>query len=168
MFVDMFFGYWVFLWWFVKLFLMQVWGFEIEMEFVVYVLELCMLVVEVLSCYKVCLEGLQSKLWMWSDGWQILMMILKFIKNGWLFVFFFVVCVVCVVFLVGLVFLLFKMYLLMGLVLWFLMVILSVVLVFLGSVFLVCGLVLDIVMMGWCEVKYLVYLVVLLVDVLVW
>ena len=167
-FADMLSGYRVLSRRFVKSFPMQARGFEIETELAVHALELRMPVVEVPSRYKARPEGSQSKLRTWSDGWQILMTILKLTKNGRPLAFFSVACVACVALSVGLAFPLFKTYLLTGLVPRFPTAILSAALALLGSVFLVCGLVLDTVTMGRREAKYLAYLAVPSADASVW
>ncbi|MGN6225882.1 MAG: glycosyltransferase [Dyella sp.] len=167
-FADMLSGYRVLSRRFVKSFPMQARGFEIETELAVHALELRMPVVEVPSRYKARPEGSQSKLRTWSDGWQILMTILKLTKNGRPLAFFSVACVACVALSVGLALPLFKTYLLTGLVPRFPTAILSAALALLGSVFLVCGLVLDTVTMGRREAKYLAYLAVSSADAPVW
>lgn len=167
-FADMLSGYRVLSRRFVKSFPMQARGFEIETELAVHALELRMPVVEVPSRYKARPEGSQSKLRTWSDGWQILMTILKLTKNGRPLAFFSVACVACVALSVGLALPLFKTYLLTGLVPRFPTAILSAALALLGSVFLVCGLVLDTVTMGRREAKYLAYLAVPSADASVW
>lgn len=159
-FADMLSGYRVLSRRFVKSFPMQARGFEIETELAVHALELRMPVMEVPSSYKARPAGSQSKLRTWSDGWQILVTILKLTKNGRPLAFFSVACVACVVLSVGLAIPLFKTYLLTGLVPRFPTAILSAALALLGSVFLVCGLVLDTVTMGRREAKYLAYLAV--------
>lgn len=167
-FADMLSGYRVLSRRFVKSFPMQARGFEIETELAVHALELRMPVVEVPSRYKARPEGSQSKLRTWSDGWQILMTILKLTKNGRPLAFFSVACVACVALSVGLALPLLKTYLLTGLVPRFPTAILSAALALLGSVFLVCGLVLDTVTMGRREAKYLAYLAVPSADASVW
>ncbi|MGN6740063.1 glycosyltransferase family 2 protein [Dyella sp.] len=167
-FADMLSGYRVLSRRFVKSFPMQARGFEIETELAVHALELRMPVVEVPSRYKARPEGSQSKLRTWSDGWQILMTILKLTKNGRPLAFFSMACVACVALSIGLALPLFKTYLLTGLVPRFPTAILSAALALLGSVFLVCGLVLDTVTMGRREAKYLAYLAVPSADAAVW
>ena len=71
-FSDIFSGYRVFSRRFVKSFPVLSAGFEIETEMSVHALELRMPVGEVETAYGARLEGSQSKLSTWSDGWRIL------------------------------------------------------------------------------------------------
>ena len=71
-FSDIFSGYRVFSRRFVKSFPVLSSGFEIETEISVHALELRMPVGEVETAYAARLEGSESKLSTWSDGWRIL------------------------------------------------------------------------------------------------
>src|SRR4029079_18817683 len=71
-FSDIFSGYRVFSRRFVKSFPVLSSGLEIETEISVHALELRMPVGEVETAYAARLEGSESKLSTWSDGWRIL------------------------------------------------------------------------------------------------
>ena len=71
-FSDIFSGYRVFSRRFVKSFPALSRGFETETEISVHALELAMPVAEIVTAYGARLEGSQSKLSTWRDGWRIM------------------------------------------------------------------------------------------------
>lgn len=157
-FTDMLSGYRVMSRRYVKSFPAHAQGFDIETELAVHALELRMPVAELPSRYRARPEGSVSKLNTWRDGWRILMTIVRLFKNGRPLAFFSLACVLCVALSIGLAIPLLQTYLDTGLVPRFPTAILSAALALLGSVFLVCGLILDTVTMGRRELKYLAYL----------
>ncbi|SCC93044.1 Glycosyl transferase family 2 [Thiomonas sp. X19] len=78
---DMLSGYKVFSRRFVKSFPALSQGFDIETELTVHALELSMPVAHAQGRYKGRLEGSESKLHTYRDGWRILMMILKLVRH---------------------------------------------------------------------------------------
>lgn len=157
-FTDMLSGYRVMSRRYVKSFPAHAQGFDVETELAVHALELRMPVAEMPSRYRARPEGSVSKLHTWRDGWRILMTIVRLSKNGRPLAFFSIAFALCTVLSVGLAIPLVQTWLATGLVPRFPTAILSAALGLLGSVFLVCGLVLDTVTMGRRELKYLAYL----------
>jgi hypothetical protein len=74
---DVFSGYRSFSRRFVKSFSLQSGGFEIETEMTVHALSLQMDVEEIASQYGARVEGSQSKLRTWNDGWNVLGTMIK-------------------------------------------------------------------------------------------
>jgi len=157
-FTDMLSGYRVMSRRYVKSFPAHAQGFETETELAIHALELRMPVAEMPSRYGARPAGSHSKLNTWRDGWRILLTIVRLAKNGRPLAFFSVACALCVALAVGLSLPLLETYLSTGLVPRFPTAILCASLCLLGSVFLVCGLVLDTVTLGRREQKYLAYL----------
>jgi hypothetical protein len=143
---------------YVKSFPAHAQGFDVETELAVHALELRMPVAEMPSRYRARPEGSVSKLHTWRDGWRILMTIVRLSKNGRPLAFFSIAFALCTVLSVGLAIPLVQTWLATVLVPRFPTAILSAALGLLGSVFLVCGLVLDTVTIGRRELKYLAYL----------
>ena len=79
-FSDIFSGYRVFSRRFVKSFPALSRGFETETEISVHALELAMPVAEIVTAYGARLEGSQSKLSTWRDGWRIMNTILHLFR----------------------------------------------------------------------------------------
>ncbi|RDI98609.1 glycosyltransferase [Dyella solisilvae] len=157
-FTDMLSGYRVFSRRFVKSYPAHAGGFEVETELTVHALEQQMPIAEVPTRYVSRMAGSQSKLSTWTDGWRILMTILKLTKNGKPLAFFSVGAVGCVLLSLLLAIPLLATYLHTGLVPRFPTAILCAALVLLAGSLLVCGLVLDTVTLGRREQKHLAYL----------
>jgi glycosyltransferase involved in cell wall biosynthesis len=155
---DMLSGYRVMSRAFVKSFPAHAKGFDTEVELAVHALELRLRTAEVPTAYGARPEGSHSKLSTYRDGWRILTTIILMARNGKPLAFFSVACAVCVLVAVGLALPLVQTYVTTGLVPRFPTAILSASLVLLGSIFLVCGLVLDTVTLGRREQKYAMYL----------
>lgn len=85
---DIMIGYCGFDCYFVKIMLVLSFGFEIEIEMSIYVLENCFLVKEIEIDYCDCLEGSELKLNIFFDGFKVIMMIVRLFKNSCLFLFF--------------------------------------------------------------------------------
>ncbi len=79
-FTDILSGYRVFSRRFVKSFPALARGFETETEISVHALELAMPVAEIVTAYAARLEGSESKLSTWRDGWRILSTILHLFR----------------------------------------------------------------------------------------
>ena len=157
-FQDMLSGYRVMSRQFVKSFPAHAQGFDTEVELAVHALELRVGTAEVPTAYFARPEGSHSKLSTYRDGWRILKTIIRLAKNGKPLAFFSAACVACVLLAVGLAVPLVETYVATGLVPRFPTAILSASLTLLGSIFLVCGLVLDTVTLGRREQKYATYL----------
>jgi glycosyltransferase involved in cell wall biosynthesis len=143
---------------FVKSFPAHARGFDIEVELAVHALELRLRSAEVPTRYFARPAGSHSKLSTYRDGWRILRTIVRMARNGKPLAFFSTACALCVAVAVGLAIPLIETYMHTGLVPRFPTAILSASLVLLGSIFLVCGLVLDTVTLGRREQKYAAYL----------
>jgi glycosyltransferase involved in cell wall biosynthesis len=155
---DMLSGYRVMSRAFVKSFPAHAQGFDTEVELAVHALELRLGTAEAPTAYFARPEGSHSKLSTYRDGWRILKTIIRMAKNGKPLAFFSAACAICVLAAVGLAIPLVQTYVATGLVPRFPTAILSASLVLLGSIFLVCGLVLDTVTLGRREQKYATYL----------
>ncbi|UPG92047.1 glycosyltransferase family 2 protein [Luteibacter aegosomaticola] len=155
---DMLSGYRVMSRAFVKSFPAHAQGFDTEVELAVHALELRLGTAEVPTAYFARPEGSHSKLSTYRDGWRILKTIIRMAKNGKPLAFFSVACAMCVALAIGLAIPLMQTYVATGLVPRFPTAILSASLALLGSIFLVCGLVLDTVSLGRREQKYAAYL----------
>lgn len=157
-FSDMLSGYRVFSRRFVKSYPARAGGFEVETELTVHALEQHMPVAEHPTRYAARMDGSQSKLSTWTDGWRILMTILALTKNGRPLAFFSLGAVACMLISLLLAVPLFTTYVETGLVPRFPTAILCSALVLLAAIFLVCGLILDTVTLGRREQKHLAYL----------
>lgn len=157
-FTDMLSGYRVFSRRFVKSYPAHAAGFEVETELTVHALEQHMPVAEVPTRYIARMDGSVSKLSTWTDGWRILMTILKLTKNGKPLAFFSVGAVISSVLSLILAIPLMTTYAETGLVPRFPTAILCAALMLLAAIFLVCGLTLDTVTLGRREARHLAYL----------
>lgn len=157
-FTDMLSGYRVFSRRFVKSYPAHAGGFEVETELTVHALEQFMPVGEHPTRYAARLDGSQSKLNTWKDGWRILMTIIKLTKNGKPLAFFATGAVLSLLASLLLAVPLVTTYVETGLVPRFPTAILCAALALLAAIFLVCGLVLDTVTLGRREHKHLAYL----------
>ncbi|SEP06589.1 Glycosyltransferase involved in cell wall bisynthesis [Luteibacter sp. UNC138MFCol5.1] len=157
-FTDMLSGYRVMSRRFAKSFPAHAQGFDTEVELAVHALELRLGTAEVPTRYFSRPEGSHSKLNTYRDGWRILKTIVRMTKNGKPLAFFSTAGFICALVAVGLALPLIATYMQTGLVPRFPTAILSASLVLLGSIFLVCGLVLDTVTLGRREQKYANYL----------
>ena len=133
-------------------------GFEIETELTVHALELRMPVAEVLTDYKERPEGSESKLNTFRDGWRILSLIVRLLKEERPLMFFGSVFAVLALFSVGISYPLLVTYLETGLVPRFPTAILAAATMLLAFLSLACGLILDTVTRGRKEFKRLRYL----------
>jgi glycosyltransferase involved in cell wall biosynthesis len=133
-------------------------GFEIETELTVHALELRMPVAEVETSYGARPEGSESKLNTYSDGYKILKMIAKLIKEERPLQFFSAVFGVFALSSIVLMIPIIITYLATGLVPRFPTAILALGLMLLGFLSLACGLILDTVTRGRQELKRLQYL----------
>jgi hypothetical protein len=133
-------------------------GFEIETELTVHALELRMPVAEVETTYGARPEGSESKLSTYSDGYKILKMIAKLIKEERPLQFFSAVFGVFALSSIALMIPIIMTYLATGLVPRFPTAILALGLMLLGFLSLACGLILDTVTRGRHELKRLQYL----------
>lgn len=157
-FSDMLSGYRVFSRRFVKSYPARAAGFEVETELTVHALEQHMPVMEYPTRYFARMDGSVSKLSTWSDGWRILMTILKLTKNGRPLAFFSAGAIISSILSLALAMPLIATYAETGLVPRFPTAILCAALMLLAAIFLVCGLVLDTVTLGRREAKHLAYL----------
>lgn len=155
---DMLSGYRVFSRRFVKSFPAHSKGFEIETELTVHALELNLPTREIAAPYKERPEGSTSKLRTFRDGWRILLMITRLLKNEKPLEFFSAFSVLFVLIAAWLSVPIFETYLQTGLVPRFPTAFLIVGLVLLSAISLVCGLVLDTVTRGRRELRRLFYL----------
>ncbi|WP_430391511.1 glycosyltransferase family 2 protein [Dyella sp. 20L07] len=157
-FTDMLSGYRVFSRRFVKSYPARAAGFEVETELTVHALEQHMPVAEYATNYGARMDGSQSKLSTWADGWRILMTILKLTKNGKPMAFFSLGAILSTLLAIVLAIPLFTTYVETGLVPRFPTAILCAALVLLAAIFLVCGLILDTVTLGRREQRHQAYL----------
>jgi glycosyltransferase involved in cell wall biosynthesis len=157
-FTDMLSGYRVFSRRFVKSYPAHATGFEVETELTVHALEQHMPVAEHPTRYIARMDGSVSKLSTWTDGWRILMTILKLTKNGKPLAFFSAGAILTSLLSVGLAIPLVATYAETGLVPRFPTAILCAALMLLASIFLVCGLILDTVTLGRRETRHQAYL----------
>jgi len=157
-FTDMLSGYRVFSRRFVKSYPAHAAGFEVETELTVHALEQHMPVAEHPTRYVARMDGSESKLSTWADGWRILMTILKLTKNGKPLAFFSVGAVASALVSLALAIPLMATYAETGLVPRFPTAILCAALMLLAAIFLVCGLLLDTVTLGRREARHMTYL----------
>ena len=157
-FSDIFSGYRVFSRRFVKSFPALSRGFETETEISVHSLELAMPVAEIVTAYGARLEGSQSKLSTWRDGWRIMNTILHLFRierpvlfYGGFGVFLAALAIVISIPLV-------ITYIETGLVPRFPTAILATGLMIVAFLSFMCGLILDTVVRGRREVRRLHYL----------
>jgi glycosyltransferase involved in cell wall biosynthesis len=157
-FTDMLSGYRVFSRRYVKSFPAHSKRFETETELTIHALELRMPVGEETTIYRSRPEGSFSKLSTYGDGLRILSMIVKLFRVERPLPFYSVGFFVCVLLAVILALPLFATFVETGLVPRFPTAILCTALALLGTILLVCGIVLDAVTHGRSETKRLAYL----------
>jgi glycosyltransferase involved in cell wall biosynthesis len=157
-FMDMLSGYRVFSRRYVKSFPSLANGFEIETELTVHALHLRMPTAEIATPYKDRPEGSISKLSTFKDGFRILWMILKLIKNEKPIAFFSTIAGFFAVSSVILMLPILAEFLATGLVPRLPTAVLSMGMMILGFLSLACGLILDTVTRGRCEIKRMRYL----------
>lgn len=157
-FKDMLSGYRIFSRRFAKSYPADASGFETETELTVHALGMRMPVAEVPTRYLARPEGSQSKLNTYRDGFRILITILKLVKSERPFAFFSTGFVICSLLSILLAVPLFETYAETGLVPRLPTAVLSSALMLLGSILLICGIVLDTVTRGRKEAKRFVYL----------
>ncbi len=157
-FTDMLSGYRAFSRRFVKSFPAHASGFEIETEFTVHALELRMPVAEIPTAYGVRPQGSASKLNTWTDGWRILMMIVRLFKAEKPLLFFSMGFFVCALSSLLLALPVFDDYLHTGFVPRLPTAVLCAALMLLGAILLACGIILDTVTRGRIEAKRFAYL----------
>jgi glycosyltransferase involved in cell wall biosynthesis len=155
---DMLSGYRVFSRRYVKSFPSLANGFEIETELTVHALHLRMPTAEMATPYKDRPEGSTSKLSTFKDGFRILWMILKLIKNEKPISFFLVIAGFFAGFSVILMVPILAEFLATGLVPRLPTAVLSMSMMILGFLSMACGLILDTVTRGRCEIKRMRYL----------
>lgn len=155
---DMLSGYRVFSRRYAKSFPAHSAGFEIETELAVHALSLRMPVAERETSYKSRLEGSESKLNTYRDGFRILMTILKLFKTEKPLAFFSTGFFLCALLSVGMAIPVFETFFETGLVPRVPTVILSSGLMIFGAILLTCGIVLDTVTRGRNEAKHFAYL----------
>ncbi|MDY7230562.1 glycosyltransferase family 2 protein [Hyalangium rubrum] len=155
---DILSGYRVFSRRFIKSFPALAAGFEIETELTVHALELRMPVAEAEAVYKDRPAGSASKLRTFSDGWRILRMILRLLKQERPLLFFSVLAGLLALVAVVLAVPIFITFHETGLVPRLPTAVLSTGIMMLASLSLACGLVLDTVTRGRQELKRLHYL----------
>lgn len=155
---DMLSGYRVFSRRYVKSFSAHAKGFETETELAVHALELRMPVAEVDTVYGSRPEGSVSKLNTYSDGFRILMTILRLFKLERPLAFFSICFASCLLLAIVLAIPIFETYFMTGLVPRLPTALLCAALSLMGFMFLVCGLVLDTVTKGRLEAKRFAYL----------
>lgn len=143
---------------FVKSFPALATGFETEIELTVHALELHMPSAEVVTPYKARPAGSASKLRTYRDGWRILLEILKLFKEERPLAFFSIIAAALALTSLILAYPIFVTYLETGLVPRFPTAILSTGLMILASLNFGCGLILETVTRGRCEMKRLTYL----------
>lgn len=163
-FKDMLSGYRVFSRRYVKSFPSLANGFEIETELTVHALHLRMPTAEIATPYKDRPEGSTSKLSTFKDGFRILWMIVKLMKNEKPIPFF---SVIAGLFACGSVLLMLPIlaeFLTTGLVPRLPTAVLSMSMMILGFLSLACGLILDTVTRGRCEIKRMRYLNIPLIE----
>jgi glycosyltransferase involved in cell wall biosynthesis len=159
-FTDILSGYRVFSRRYVKSFPALSNGFEIETELTVHALELRMPIGEMDTPYGARLEGSQSKLSTYRDGYRILMMITKLFKNERPLFFFAIIFGLLSLVALGLSIPVVLTYLETGLVPRLPTAVLSASTMLLAFLALTCGLILDTVTHGRREIKRLAYLTV--------
>ena len=155
---DMLSGYRVFSRRYVKSFPSLAGGFEIETELTVHALHLRMPTAEIDTPYKERPAGSTSKLSTFRDGWKILWMILVLVKEEKPMPFF---SVISACFALGSILLMLPIlseFLATGLVPRLPTAVLSMGMMILGFLCLACGLILDTVTRGRCEIKRMRYL----------
>lgn len=157
-FKDMLSGYRVFSRRYVKSFPSLANGFEIETELTVHALHLRMPTTEIETPYRDRPEGSASKLSTFKDGLRILWMILKLIKNEKPIPFFSVIAGLFAGSSVILMLPILAEFLATGLVPRLPTAVLSMGMMILGFLSLACGLILDTVTRGRCEIKRMRYL----------
>jgi glycosyltransferase involved in cell wall biosynthesis len=157
-FTDILSGYRVFSRRYVKSFPALSNGFEIETELTVHALQLRMPIGELDTPYGARLDGSQSKLSTYRDGWRILLMITKLFKNERPLFFFTIFFVLLGLTSIGLSIPVLLTYLETGLVPRLPTAVLAVGMMLLAFLALTCGLVLDTVTHGRREMKRLAYL----------
>lgn len=133
-------------------------GFEIETELTVHALELRMPIGEMDSPYGARLEGSQSKLSTYRDGFRILLMITKLFKNERPLFFFSIIFGLLSLAAIGLSIPVLITYLETGLVPRLPTAVLAASTMLLAFLALTCGLILDTVTHGRREIKRLAYL----------
>jgi len=157
-FTDILSGYRAFSRRFVKSFPALSNGFEIETELTVHALELRMPIGELDTPYGARLEGSQSKLSTFRDGYRILMMITKLFKNERPLFFYAIIFGLLALLAVGISVPVVLTYLDTGLVPRLPTAVLAASTMLLGFLALTCGLILDTVTHGRREIKRLAYL----------
>lgn len=157
-FTDILSGYRAFSRRFVKSFPALSNGFEIETELTVHALELRMPIGEMDTPYGARLEGSQSKLSTFRDGYRILMMITKLFKNERPLFFYAIIFGLLALLAVGISIPVVMTYLETGLVPRLPTAVLAASTMLLGFLALTCGLILDTVTHGRREIKRLAYL----------
>ena len=157
-FTDILSGYRAFSRRFVKSFPALSNGFEIETELTVHALELRMPIGEMDTPYGARLEGSQSKLSTFRDGYRILMMITKLFKNERPLFFYAIIFGLLALLAVGISIPVVMTYLVTGLVPRLPTAVLAASTMLLGFLALTCGLILDTVTHGRREIKRLAYL----------
>jgi glycosyltransferase involved in cell wall biosynthesis len=157
-FTDVLSGYRVFSRRFVKSFPVLSRGFEIETELTVHALELELAVAEIETPYYARLEGSQSKLSTWRDGFRILRTIVSLYRSERPLSFFTAVGIALAFVSVGLAIPIFVTYLQEGIVPRIPTAILSTGLMLLACLAVVAGIILDTVSKGRREMKLLAYL----------
>jgi glycosyltransferase involved in cell wall biosynthesis len=157
-FTDILSGYRAFSRRFVKSFPALSNGFEIETELTVHALELRMPIGELDTPYGARLEGSQSKLSTFRDGYRILMMITKLFKNERPLFFYAIIFGLLALLAVGISIPVVMTYLDTGLVPRLPTAVLAASTMLLGFLALTCGLILDTVTHGRREIKRLAYL----------
>lgn len=157
-FKDMLSGYRVFSRRYVKSFPALAAGFEIETELTVHALHLRMPTAEVETAYKDRPVGSASKLSTFKDGWKILWMILVLIKEEKPMPFFSVIAALFALSSIVLMAPILSEFLSTGLVPRLPTAVLSMCMMVLAFLSLACGLILDTVTRGRCEIKRLKYL----------
>ncbi|MDB5963335.1 MAG: glycosyl transferase [Massilia sp.] len=135
-------------------------GFEIETELTVHALELRMPIGELDTPYGARMEGSQSKLSTYRDGFRILMMITKLFKSERPLAFFSIIFALLTLAAVGLSIPLLLTYIETGLVPRLPTAVLAASIMLLAFLSLTCGLILDTVTHGRREMKRLAYLTV--------
>jgi glycosyltransferase involved in cell wall biosynthesis len=166
-FTDILSGYRVFSRRYVKSFPALSNGFEIETELTVHALELRMPIGEVNSPYGARLEGSQSKLSTYRDGYRILLMITKLFKNERPLFFFAIIFGLLSLVALGLSVPVVLTYFETGLVPRLPTAVLAASTMLLAFLALTCGLILDTVTHGRREIKRLAYLTIPSVGALV-
>lgn len=155
---DMLSGYRVFSRRYVKSFPSLAGGFEIETELTVHALHLRMPTAEIDTPYKERPAGSTSKLSTFRDGWKILWMILVLVKEEKPMPFFSVISACFAFSSILLMLPILSEFFVTGLVPRLPTAVLSMGMMILGFLCLACGLILDTVTRGRCEIKRMRYL----------